>query len=207
MFLFLFKFYPEILEQREVAVQLGNLVRDKILQKLHSLGEGREYLEELFRAIDTNNSDLLSRAEFKIFCTEMSISFSNKRWRQIFREIDKNGDNEISFDELFLFLYPDSQTAKDKENERIQKLEMNMINQELKNRKEHHYVAELNAVDRISTKLRKGNKDKRVSLVKTHINSMRAGTFKANLDEDETIDIETSSVKTKPVTILYKNDK
>lgn len=54
----------------------------------------------------------LSRKEFKLFLTELQIHFSNKRWRQIFGEIDKNFDNEISFDELFLFLFPDHDEAK-----------------------------------------------------------------------------------------------
>ena len=109
-----------ILEQQELAIDLGKFVRDKILCKLDSLGEGREFLEELFRTIDTNNSDMLSRAEFQFFCTEMSISFSKKRWRNIFKEIDRNSDNEISFDELFMFLYPESQEAIDKERLRME---------------------------------------------------------------------------------------
>lgn len=41
-----------------------------------------------------------------MFMTELDISFSNRRWRQIFNEIDRNHDDEISFDELFLFLFP-----------------------------------------------------------------------------------------------------
>ena len=76
-------------------------------------------LRELFDSIDTDNSGLLSRAEFKIFLGELHISFSHKRWRQIFREIDRNYDDQISFDELFLFLFPDHDEALSRELRRL----------------------------------------------------------------------------------------
>lgn len=135
-------------------------MRTKILQRLRSLGEGRTYLEQLFRSIDTNNSDLLSRKEFKIFCTEMSISFSERRWRQIFREIDVNADNEISFDELFLFLYPESEEAKQSEEDRIASMTIAARKRELMNymmKGDRHYAKEQDTIKRIGANLRKGN--------------------------------------------------
>ena len=47
----------------------------------------REELERLFKTIDTDGSMLLSRSEFKEFLGELHISFSNKRWKQIFRYV------------------------------------------------------------------------------------------------------------------------
>ena len=41
----------------------------------------------------------------------MEISFSRKKWERIFREIDRNYDSEISFQEFFLFLFPDHDLA------------------------------------------------------------------------------------------------
>ena len=65
----------DILEQREAASHLGNFVRDKFLRRLQSLGEGRVYLEELFRSIDTNKSNTLSRREFQVRLFEDVSSF------------------------------------------------------------------------------------------------------------------------------------
>lgn len=50
------------------------------------------------------------------------ITFSRKRWNQIFRHIDRNFDNVISFEELVLFVFPQHLNAKFEENKRIQRL-------------------------------------------------------------------------------------
>ena len=42
------------------------------------------YLQSLFSQIDTNGSNLLSPEEFKVFCDEMEISFSARKWNDIF---------------------------------------------------------------------------------------------------------------------------
>merc|ERR1712023_120933 len=164
----------DILEQREMASQLGQFVREKILRRLKSMGESREYLEQLFRAIDTNNSDLLSRSEFKIFCVEMSISFSERRWRQIFREIDRNADNEISFDELFYFLYPDSTEAIEKERSRLEELETESTEMEVSSYLsggDHRLACELSSIKRIGSNLRRGHGDSRISKHQERIQS------------------------------------
>ena len=178
----------DILEQREMASQLGQFVREKILRRLKSMGEGREYLEQLFRAIDTNNSDLLSRSEFKIFCVEMSISFSERRWRQIFREIDRNADNEISFDELFFFLYPDSTEAIEKEKSRLEELDEIAKKKELgsfMSEGDQYYSKELEAINRIGGTLRKGQRDRRVTMHQDKIQSyrMQAGELSEQNDK------------------------
>jgi hypothetical protein len=36
----------------------------------------------------------------------IDINFSRKKWQQIFREIDLNYDDKVSFEEFFLFLFP-----------------------------------------------------------------------------------------------------
>ncbi len=72
----------------------------------HSQREIEKELRMMFQAIDKDGSMMLSRAEFKEFLSELKISFSHRRWRQIFNQIDRNYDDSISFDELFLFLFP-----------------------------------------------------------------------------------------------------
>ena len=98
------------LEDAETAKMLGLSVRRKILHKLHINKYGErtdkphpghkdhhmsdedvkhceDELRALFDSIDTDDSGLLSRAEFKFFLGELHISFSHKRWRQIFRYV------------------------------------------------------------------------------------------------------------------------
>jgi hypothetical protein len=41
----------------------------------------------------------------------MKITFSKKKWAAIFAEIDKNYDDEIAFEELFVFLFPNHDKA------------------------------------------------------------------------------------------------
>lgn len=108
------------IEETEHSQALGTLVRDKIIAKLADMDDNpKAALRSLFNLIDTNNSLLLSRLEFKVFLEEMHISFSNKRWKQIFREIDRNFDDEISFDELFIFIFPDNDEAASREAKRL----------------------------------------------------------------------------------------
>ena len=78
------------------------------------------YIYVYLHFIDTNHSMLLSRLEFKAFLSQLHITFSNKRWKQIFRAIDRNMDDEISFDELFLFIFPTQDEAIIKEKKRLQ---------------------------------------------------------------------------------------
>lgn len=183
----------EIQEQHEVVVNLGIFVRTKILNRLMAMGEGRKYLEDLFRAIDTNNSNLLSREEFKTFCMEMAISFSNKRWRQIFREIDGNMDNEISFDELFLFLYPESDESLEHqsqlkllESSSVASLEAHMYGG--LHGKDFSYA--LATIENVSEKLKKGTSDQRFLLTRNRIRLLQ-GDIEANCD----------SAKTKPKSV------
>jgi hypothetical protein len=49
----------------------------------------------------------------------MDISFSRKKWKQIYREIDRNYDDFISFEEFFLFLFPAHDIAQALEKKRL----------------------------------------------------------------------------------------
>ena len=112
----------EILEQTEGARQLQVEMREKILSKLEAIGNPREELKNLFESIDDNGSGLLSRSEFQTFLNQLQISFSKKKWAQIYAEIDKDGSDEIDYHELFLFIFPDSNEAKRMERKRIREI-------------------------------------------------------------------------------------
>ena len=37
----------------------------------------------------------------------LDVHFSKRKWKQIFREIDINFDDKVTFEEFFLFLFPE----------------------------------------------------------------------------------------------------
>jgi Ca2+-binding EF-hand superfamily protein len=112
----------EIIEQTEGTRFLGQMMRTRMLEKLRDMGDPEQELKVLFEEIDDNNSNLLSRREFQIFLEALGITFSRKKWSQIFVEIDLNNDDEISFRELFLFLFPDNDSAKLEEARRLARI-------------------------------------------------------------------------------------
>lgn len=86
----------ETIEQTEGAIHLGEIVKEKLLSRLSPMGDPEKELLALFQEIDSDGNEL-SRKEFQIFLEAMGITFSRKRWLQIFREIDRNVDNQVSY--------------------------------------------------------------------------------------------------------------
>jgi hypothetical protein len=109
----------EIIEHSEETRMLGENMRKLMLDKLHTMGDPELQLKALFDEIDDNGSNLLSRREFQIFLEALGITFSRRKWSAIFVQIDLNNDDEISFKELFLFLFPDNDVAKKEELRRL----------------------------------------------------------------------------------------
>lgn len=108
----------EVLEQAETSKIVSDNLRSTIISRL-DVNKAEETLMELFNSIDDDDSKSLSRKEFRRFLRSMKITFSKKKWRIIFNEIDKNNDDEIAFDEFFIFLYPNSKSALEKEETRL----------------------------------------------------------------------------------------
>lgn len=96
----------EVLEQTEGSRILGETIRDKLLSKLDLMGDPYTELRELFRSIDHDGSNRLSRNEFEFLMNRLDINFSKRKWKQIYHEIDRNYDDEVTFEEFFFFLFP-----------------------------------------------------------------------------------------------------
>lgn len=120
----------EVLEETEATLQLSEELRCKVVEQVslsadeaieeESAGEvAYRELERLYKTIDINGNNSLSRSEFGEFMLLMDISFSRKKWERIFKEIDRNYDNQISLQEFFLFLYPDHDLALTLEMRRL----------------------------------------------------------------------------------------
>jgi hypothetical protein len=110
----------EVIEETEAAQQLSAELRMKVVARMAS-SEQDTYiqLEQLYKKIDVNGNNALSRAEFGDFLKLLDITFSAKKWERIYKEIDRNYDNEISFQEFFLFLFPDHDLAQSLEMRRL----------------------------------------------------------------------------------------
>lgn len=110
----------EVIEQTEGSRLLGETIREKLLQRLASVsGDAYSTLRNLFDEIDKNRSNKLSRVEFEILMDRLEVNFSRKKWKQIYHEIDRNYDDEISFDEFFIFLFPNHDYAMANEIKRL----------------------------------------------------------------------------------------
>ena len=110
----------ETIEEAEDIESLGEQLRERLNKKLAEIGGKHEQeLKILFRQADDDGSMYLSRNEFQVMMEALDITYSKKRWTQIFKEIDRNFDDNISFEEFFLFIYPKNDNAIAAERKRL----------------------------------------------------------------------------------------
>lgn len=106
----------EVMEQTEGSRALGLELRRKLDERLKlsvEANSSKQTLFSLFMEIDdTGKTHDLTRHQFEFFMDSVGINFSIKKWKQIYREIDLNNDDKISFEEFFLFMCPDHDVAK-----------------------------------------------------------------------------------------------
>ena len=65
----------------------------------------REVLESLFEEIDQNGACSIDKLEFRFMLRALKITFSNERFRKLFREIDRDGDSKIVISDLHYLLF------------------------------------------------------------------------------------------------------
>ena len=97
----------DTIEQTEGSDLLANTIREKLLLKLNDLGDPNTELITLFRQIDDDGATL-GRQNFLLFLEAMGISISRKRWLQVYHCIDLTYDGQINYEELHLFLFPNT---------------------------------------------------------------------------------------------------
>ena len=191
----------EILEQTEGAHQLQEEMRKKILEKLEEIGNPREELKNLFESIDDNNSGLLSRKEFQTFLNELQISFSRRKWAQIYKEIDKDGSGELDYHELFLFIFPDSSLAQRLERKRIRDIQqrvsskaVRLINAETKKSEKGGVMGVMKSRSNSVS----GQVVLRQILQSTRANNAAQSSSPASFDEEDEDDIQSFHARPKP---------
>jgi hypothetical protein len=117
----------ETMEQTETSQQLATILREKVVAQLQEMGDPETELFNLYHLMDHNGSNALSRKEFQMFLEAMGITFSRKRWQTIFRNVDRDFNNQISFEELVLFVFPAHKSAMAEEVKRL-KAAQNRVN-------------------------------------------------------------------------------
>lgn len=118
----------EVIEETEAAKQLSEEVRDRVLERLTAGGEDPfEEIKCLYAEADVRGTGALSRREFRLCMESMGVSFSAQKWQRIYKEIDRNYDNEISLNEFLLFLYPEHDVALSMENRRLKAISMRVM--------------------------------------------------------------------------------
>jgi hypothetical protein len=94
----------QTIEQAEASNELALTLRATMLQALgyrRGLSRSGKYsreiteLRSLFKEAHDDEASVLTRLEFQIFLRKLGIDFSDKRWTQIFRQIDRNHDDEV----------------------------------------------------------------------------------------------------------------
>ena len=95
----------EIYRQREKQWQAEYQKLYKAYEEMEKETVERDYEE--FKAPDTNNDDMISRAEFNIYVKKYLSSFPELSERDFprFEEFDLDGDGIVSFEEWQQFLY------------------------------------------------------------------------------------------------------
>eukprot|EP01038_Epipyxis_sp_PR26KG_P004478 gene4478-6329_t len=113
----------EVIELNEGSKLLSNQIRELLTTRIEVMGGDAEtQMKEMLQSTERKSRDSLSRKEFIVFMDSMGVQFSKKKWNQIFHEIDRNFDDTITFEELFIFLYPEKKSAQDMARKRLNKI-------------------------------------------------------------------------------------
>ena len=64
-----------------------------------------------------------SKKHFESLLLDMGIQFSKRSFDQMFRRLDRDMDHQVSFDDLFIFMFPEHRIAVIEENARIKTLQ------------------------------------------------------------------------------------
>eukprot|EP00597_Dinobryon_sp_UTEXLB2267_P005104 CAMPEP_0170070240 /NCGR_PEP_ID=MMETSP0019_2-20121128/8612_1 /TAXON_ID=98059 /ORGANISM="Dinobryon sp., Strain UTEXLB2267" /LENGTH=705 /DNA_ID=CAMNT_0010278481 /DNA_START=732 /DNA_END=2849 /DNA_ORIENTATION=- len=114
-----FEATQQVLNQTDGSRALEKRIRDALLPKLGTEGDLRKRVYDLFCEIDYNFSGSIMRQEFSIYLNKLGIVLNRKQWKETFRNIDTDSNESISFQEFFIFLYPEHRAAVRSERRRL----------------------------------------------------------------------------------------
>jgi len=101
--------FMEVWESRDKL-----LMRMKVQEKLAITGIGKQQLEELFVAFDTDGSGSMTRAEFIQLLLTFRLGMTRTQMCNLFKNIDDNNSGEVCFQEFADFLFPEMDIDDDR---------------------------------------------------------------------------------------------
>ena len=120
-----------VFRQTDGARLLERTIREKLTKKMQETTSKKKVSNdlktqafELFSEIDYDNSGVLDRREFSIYLSRLGIPLNRKQWHTIFRKIDIDASESISFQEFFVFLYPEHKESIRFERHRLNTIHM-----------------------------------------------------------------------------------
>ncbi|KAJ1416365.1 hypothetical protein B484DRAFT_155438 [Ochromonadaceae sp. CCMP2298] len=105
----------EVLCDSDDMLVLSDMLRAKIMEKIvnwsgsENPGESvaREFLHKLFIEVDQDGSGAIDKGEFRQMLRSMNLTFSDKRFRLLFRAVDSiGGDGTVEEEDLVEFMFP-----------------------------------------------------------------------------------------------------
>jgi hypothetical protein len=113
----------EVLQETVETNQLMDHLRVKILTQLQKKLERTGIMDatpfllkplvlRLFDEIDRDHSGYIDKTEFRILLRKLHVTYSDKRFKLLYRGIDESNAGGISFEELNDFLFPDDHLHK-----------------------------------------------------------------------------------------------
>lgn len=123
-----FEAADKVFKQTDGSRLLEKTIREKLIKKLEAIKCASSDLKtkayELFSEIDYDNSGVLDRREFSIYLSRLGIALNRKQWNETFRNIDIDASESISFQEFFVFLYPEHKESIRFERQRLNTIHM-----------------------------------------------------------------------------------
>lgn len=94
-------------------------LREKITTRINMFAENEEErlnaIHLLFAEIDQDGSGEIDRVEFRFMLRALKLTYSDQRFKRLYRAIDTNGDNMIGKQELDDFLFPSMKFQRERD--------------------------------------------------------------------------------------------
>jgi len=94
----------EVLVETEYTTVLLEELRRKMLEPIALIETDQmdktQILHGLFREIDQDGSGTIDKIEFRVLLRALKLTYSDQRFKRLYRAVDTDGDNKIRLEEL-----------------------------------------------------------------------------------------------------------
>eukprot|EP01034_Spumella_vulgaris_P022807 gene22807-28972_t len=112
----------EVLVETEDTNVLLDELRRKMLERIESITtvdmDKMQIIHGLFAEIDQDGSGSIDKIEFRVLLRALKLTYSDQRFKRLYRAVDSDGDNKIRRAELDQFLNPEGYKLQEEERRR-----------------------------------------------------------------------------------------